>query len=172
MDFRILYTASLACRYQKLQQILLEAIGYPLYRRRHEGIVRSLLDHVGDREAAALMIDGVAGRFDLIAGDRLRRVRIYRARADRPVQKGRAVCSCPRPTARPFCVRSKGIAPGETVAGSGRPAMPSRERRLPVTDRVLFKSRYAIVTPDAPGLNISRSIRDEDERDRAAGSRA
>jgi Ribonuclease G/E len=30
----------------------------------------------------------------------------------------------------------------------------------------LFKSRYAIVTPDAPGLNVSRSIRDEDERDR------
>jgi ribonuclease G len=30
----------------------------------------------------------------------------------------------------------------------------------------LFKSRYAIVTPEAPGLNISRSIRDEEERDR------
>jgi ribonuclease G len=29
----------------------------------------------------------------------------------------------------------------------------------------LFKSRYAIVTPDAPGLNISRSIRDDDMRD-------
>ncbi|MEM9046874.1 MAG: ribonuclease E/G, partial [Pseudomonadota bacterium] len=39
-------------------------------------------------------------------------------------------------------------------------------KAIPVTNRLLFKSRYAIVTPDAPGLNISRSIRDEGERDR------
>ena len=36
---------------------------------------------------------------------------------------------------------------------------------LPVTTRLLFKSRFAIVTPDAPGLNISRRIRDEELRD-------
>jgi ribonuclease G len=35
-----------------------------------------------------------------------------------------------------------------------------------VTQKLLFKSRYAIVTPGAPGANISRSIRDEEERDR------
>jgi ribonuclease G len=38
-------------------------------------------------------------------------------------------------------------------------------KAIPVTQKVLFKSRYAIVTPDAPGLNISRSIRDDDMRD-------
>jgi Ribonuclease G/E len=39
-------------------------------------------------------------------------------------------------------------------------------KAVPVTDRVLFKSRYAIVTPGAPGLNISRRIAEDDERDR------
>jgi Ribonuclease G/E len=39
-------------------------------------------------------------------------------------------------------------------------------KAVPVTDRLLFKSRYAIVTPGAPGLNVSRQIRDEEERAR------
>ena len=34
----------------------------------------------------------------------------------------------------------------------------------PAALRLLFKSRYAIVTPDAPGMNISRSIRDQEVR--------
>ena len=38
-------------------------------------------------------------------------------------------------------------------------------KAIPVSHKLLFKSRYAIVTPDAPGLNISRRIRDEDIRD-------
>jgi Ribonuclease G/E len=44
------------------------------------------------------------------------------------------------------------------------PAEPGKA--APVTSRCLFKSRYAIVTPGAPGLNISRRIRDDAERDR------
>jgi Ribonuclease G/E len=35
-----------------------------------------------------------------------------------------------------------------------------------VNRKIVFKSRYAIVTPDAPGVNVARSIRDEDERER------
>ena len=38
-------------------------------------------------------------------------------------------------------------------------------KATPVTARLLFKSRYAIITPDAPGLNISRAIREEDIRE-------
>ena len=37
-------------------------------------------------------------------------------------------------------------------------------KAYPVTTRLLFKSRYAIVTPGAPGLNISRRIKDEAAR--------
>jgi Ribonuclease G/E len=42
------------------------------------------------------------------------------------------------------------------------PAEPGKA--LPVTTRLLFKSRFAIITPDAPGLNISRRIKDEATR--------
>jgi Ribonuclease G/E len=42
-------------------------------------------------------------------------------------------------------------------------------KAIPVTQKILFKSRHAIVTPDAPGLNISRAIRDDDLRDRLLG---
>jgi ribonuclease G len=47
------------------------------------------------------------------------------------------------------------------VSGNAEPG-----KATPVTPKPLFKSRYAIVTPDAPGLNISRRIKDEAERDR------
>lgn len=42
-------------------------------------------------------------------------------------------------------------------------------KAIPVTDRVLFKSRYAIVTPGKPGLNVSRAITDDDRRDQLKG---
>ncbi|MEO0681872.1 MAG: ribonuclease E/G [Pseudomonadota bacterium] len=39
-------------------------------------------------------------------------------------------------------------------------------KAVPVTDEPLFKGRYAILTPHAPGVNVSRRIKDEAERDR------
>lgn len=39
-------------------------------------------------------------------------------------------------------------------------------KAVPVTTRLLFKSRYVIATPDNPGVNLSRTIRDEAARDR------
>ncbi|WP_171211968.1 ribonuclease E/G [Ruegeria sp. HKCCA5426] len=122
-----------------------------------------VLDHIDDREAAALMVDGKLDDF-LIAGDAPAPGTIYRARADRPV-KGQGGMFLTTPDGPAFLRQVKGLSPGALmlvqVSGYAEPG-----KALPVTDRVLFKSRYAIVTPDAPGLNISRSIRDEDERDR------
>ncbi|CUK16906.1 Ribonuclease G [Ruegeria denitrificans] len=122
-----------------------------------------VLDHIDNREAAALMVDGKLDDF-LIAGDTPAPGTIYRARADRPV-KGQGGMFLTTPDGPAFLRQVKGLAPGALmlvqVTGYSEPG-----KALPVTDRVLFKSRYAIVTPDAPGLNISRSIRDEDERDR------
>lgn len=64
-----------------------------------------------------------------------------------------------------FLRETKGLSPGQrmlvqvsTYAEVGKSA--------PVVRRLLFKSRYAIVTPGAPGLNIARSIRDDEDRDR------
>ncbi len=122
-----------------------------------------VLDHIDDREAAALMVDGKLDDF-LIAADAPVPGTIYRARADRPV-KGQGGMFLTTPDGPAFLRQVKGLAPGTSmlvqVTGYAEPG-----KALPVTDRVLFKSRYAIITPDAPGLNISRSIRDEDERDR------
>ncbi len=122
-----------------------------------------ILDHIQGREAAALMVDGKLDDF-LIAGDAPPPGTIYRARAERPV-KGQGGMFLTTPDGPTFLRQVKGLAPGAVlvvqVTGYAEPG-----KAIPVTSRVLFKSRYAIVTPDAPGLNISRSIRDEDERER------
>ncbi|WP_425045250.1 ribonuclease E/G [Primorskyibacter sp. S87] len=122
-----------------------------------------LLDHLNDRQAAALMVDGRLEDF-LIAGDAPAPGTIYRARAERPV-KGQGGMFLTTPDGPAFLRQVKGLAPGERllvqVTGYAEPG-----KAIPVTTKLLFKSRYAIVTPGAPGLNISRSIRDEDERDR------
>ncbi len=122
-----------------------------------------ILDHLGDREAAALMVDGVLEDF-LVEGEAPAPGTIYRARADRPV-KGQGGMFLTTPDGPAFLRQVKGLSPGQMllvqVTGYAEPG-----KAIPVTQKLLFKSRYAIVTPDAPGLNISRSIRDDDERDR------
>lgn len=122
-----------------------------------------LLDHIDGREAAALMVDGQLDDL-LIDTDAPAPGTIYRARADRPV-KGQGGMFLSTPDSSAFLRQVKGLSPGENLlvqvtgyAESGK--------AIPVTNRLLFKSRYAIVTPGAPGLNISRSVRDDEERDR------
>ncbi|MFT6675132.1 MAG: Ribonuclease G/E [Sulfitobacter sp.] len=122
-----------------------------------------ILDHLGEVEAAALMVDGKLDDL-LIDSDAPRPGTIYRAIADRPV-KGQGGMFLKTPDGSAFLRQIKGLAPGQPilvqVSGYAEPG-----KALPVTSKVLFKSRYAIVTPEAPGLNISRSIKDEGERDR------
>ncbi|WP_417726326.1 ribonuclease E/G [Roseovarius sp.] len=120
------------------------------------------LDHLNGAEAAALL---VGGRLDdlLIDSDQPRPGAIYRAIADRPV-KGQGGMFLRTPDGSAFLRQIKGLAPGQPllvqVTGYAEPG-----KALPVTTKLLFKSRYAIITPDAPGLNVSRSIKDEDLRD-------
>ncbi|MCC5972246.1 MAG: ribonuclease E/G [Pararhodobacter sp.] len=65
--------------------------------------------------------------------------------------------------ARGFLRQTKGLAPGQRVlvqvSGVAEPG-----KALPLALRLMFKSRFAIVTPGAPGLNISRSLHDEGVR--------
>lgn len=120
------------------------------------------LDHINGREAAALLVDGVLSDV-LIDTDYPRPGTIYRAIADRPV-KGQGGMFLKTPDGNAFLRQVKGLSPGQAllvqVTGYAEPG-----KALPVTTKLLFKSRYAIVTPEAPGLNVSRSIRDEDLRD-------
>lgn len=123
-----------------------------------------VLDQLQGRDAAALLVDGVLE--DLLidppkgaSADAPLPGAIYRAVAERPM-KGQGGVFVRLPSGTGFLRQTSGIAPGQPllVQVSG-PAEPGKA--VPVTLRLLFRSRYAIVTPGAPGLNISRRIRDE-----------
>ncbi len=116
------------------------------------------------REAAALLVEGILQDL-LIAppdADALQPGAVLRGVVDRPV-KGQGGVFVRLPGASGFLRQVSGLAPGQRVivqvAGVAEPG-----KAVPLTLRVLFKSRLAIVTPDAPGLNISRRIREEDLR--------
>lgn len=125
-----------------------------------------LLDHLtgpdGPVEAAALIREG---RLEDLYIDSAapRPGTIYRALADRPV-KGQGGMFLNTPDGPAFLRQIKGLSPGDPllvqVSGYAEPG-----KAIPVTTRLLFKSRYAIVTPDAPGINVSRQIKDDDTRD-------
>ena len=123
-----------------------------------------VLDHVGDRAAAALVVDGRLE--DLLIdpdNDAPLTGAIYRAVADRPVKgQGGMFVRLPGGVSG-FLRQVSGIAPGQRIIVQVTgPAEPGKA--IPVTTRLLFRSRWAIVTPGAPGLNISRRIKDEDTR--------
>jgi ribonuclease G len=122
-----------------------------------------ILDEVQGRPAAALMFDGQLQ--DLLIDpetDSALPGAIYRVVADRPM-KGQGGVFVKLPAEMGFLRQTAGIAPGARllVQVTG-PAEGGKA--VPVTTRLLFKSRYAIVTPGAPGLNISRRIKDDDLR--------
>ena len=123
-----------------------------------------VLDHLGGQEAAALLVDGRLD--DLLIDDPVspRPGAIFRAICDRPL-KGQGGMMLRLPEGSAFLRQAKGLRPGQAmlvqVTGVTEPG-----KAVPVTDRVLFKSRFAIVTPGAPGVNVSRQIVEEDERNR------
>lgn len=127
------------------------------------------LGRLNGRDAAAQLIDGrleelrIAPTADMPPGAET----IFRARMERPA-KGLGGSFVTLPGGRTgFVKRAKGYRPGQAllvqVAGHAEPG-----KALPVTTRLLFKGRYAIVTPGAPGLNVARGIRDAQERARLA----
>lgn len=87
---------------------------------------------------------------------------ILRAKAGRPM-KGLGGMMLDGPEGALFLRKAGDLAPGQSVLVQVLShAEPGKAP--PVTRRLTLKSRYAIATPDAPGLNISKAIRDEDER--------
>jgi ribonuclease G len=122
-----------------------------------------VLDEISGRQAAALLVDG---RLEELAIDPVTDVAvpgaIYRAVADRPV-KGQGGIFVKVPEGSGFLRQVSGVAPGQRLLVQVT-GPTEAGKAVPVTTRLLFKSRFAIVTPDAPGLNISRKIKDEDRR--------
>ncbi len=126
------------------------------------------LGEIAGRKVAALVVDGQLD--DLLVESPPNRPApgtIFRGIAARPLKgQGGIILSLPDGQTA-FLRQTKGIAPGQPilvqVTGYTEPG-----KALPVTTRILFKSRYAIVTPDAPGANVSRAIRDDDRHDALA----
>ncbi len=120
------------------------------------------LDRVGAAEAAALIEDGRLADLLIAQAQGLVPGSICRAVVDRPM-KGQGGAMLRLPGGMGFLRQARGHAPGDAilvqVVGHAEPG-----KAPPVTDRPLFKSRHAIVTPEAPGINVSRAVRDEEER--------
>ena len=124
-----------------------------------------VLDHLGDREAAALMVDGKLT--DLLVEDDSapRPGAIFRAVCDRPI-KGIGGMMLRLPDGETaFLRQAKGLSSGQTLLVQVT-GYADDGKAIPVTDRILFKSRYAIVTPGKPGINVSRQIKDDNARER------
>ena len=63
-----------------------------------------------------------------------------------------------------FLRGSKGLSPGQRLLVQVN-TFAEGHKSAPVVTKLIFKSRFAIVTPSAKGLNIARSVRDDDVRD-------
>ena len=123
-----------------------------------------ILDDLNGVEAAALLVDGQLDDLLIDTPDAPRPGAIYRGICDRPL-KGQGGMMLRLPDGGTAFLRAgKGLRPGQPllvqVTGYAEDG-----KAVPVTDRVLFKSRYAIVTPGKPGVNVSRQITDDDQRD-------
>lgn len=125
------------------------------------------LDTWNGRKAAARVVDGLLD--DLIVdpaeASTPRPGAIYRAVADRPM-KGQGGTTVKLPgRLRGFLRDTKGAGPGKPLLVQVTGVVETG-KAVPVTSKLLFKGRYVLVTPSAPGINLSRRIRDEAERQR------
>ncbi|MEJ2021186.1 MAG: ribonuclease E/G, partial [Maritimibacter sp.] len=126
-----------------------------------------VLDELQGRKAAARLVDGQLD--DLLIDpddDTPRPGAIFRAICDRPVKgQGGMFLRLPEGGSA-FLRQAKGLSPGQPLLVQVT-GWAEAGKAVPVTDRVLFKSRYAIITPGAPGINISRRM-EAAEADEAA----
>jgi len=126
-----------------------------------------VVDRINGRSAAALIVDGTLQDIliDPIDDAAPRLGAMYRAIADRPVKGQNDVILKLSDGQRGFLRAAKGVAPGQALIVQVT-SRPDEGKAVPVTTRLMFKGRYGIITPEAAGFNLARSIRDEDERAR------
>ena len=122
------------------------------------------IDTIDGRSAAALLQDGRLQDFLVDpTTEAPRPSAIYRAKTTQPMKGQNGIILDLGQGQKGFLKQAKGIASGTTmlvqVTTHAEPG-----KAAPVVNKLLFKSRYAIVTPNAPGINIARGIKDEEEQ--------
>ena len=120
------------------------------------------LDHIDGQEAAALVVDGRLEDL-IVESEAFAPGTIFRAKVDRPV-KGQGGVFVSFPEGKGFLRQIKGVSGGQNMLVQVT-GYAEEGKAIPLTTKLLFKSRYVIITPEAPGLNLSRRIRDEELRD-------
>lgn len=126
-----------------------------------------LLDERRGRRIAALIAEGRLQ--DLLLDPREddptpRPGALYAAKIDRVIPNANAAFAVIGAQTA-FLKDARGLKPGETaLAQILSYAEPGKAP--PLTRRLMLKSRYALLTPGAPGINVARSVRDADERAR------
>lgn len=123
----------------------------------------AVFGEIRGRGAAALIRDGRLEDLLIDAPDgRIRPGAIYRARAGRPM-KGQGGMMLETPDGPLFLRQAKGIRQGESLlVQASTYAEPGKA--TPASPRLLFKSRFAMVTPGAVGRNVSKAVKDEERR--------
>jgi len=121
-----------------------------------------VLGAINGRKLAARLVDGQLEELAL-AYEGLAPGAILRGTVGRPIKGLGGVFIDLPDGGRGFLRQPKGLAPGQRVLVQVS-GVTEAGKALPLSLRLMFKSRYAIVTPGAPGLNISRAIRDEEVR--------
>lgn len=120
------------------------------------------IGELGGHLAAARMVDGKLDDL-LVDGGQAPLGTVFRAVCDRPIKGAGGMFLRLPGGERGYLRGAKGLAPGQPILVQ-TVTFAEESKANPVTQKLVFKSRYAIVTPNAPGLNISRSIKDEEER--------
>ena len=118
---------------------------------------------IDGREIAAFLRDGRVE--DLLVDPPDNRIcpgAIYRATAKR-LLKGLGGAILDTPDGPVFLRNAKGAGQGKSMLVQAI-SFAETGKATPVTTKLVLKSRYCLATPGAPGLNISRDIRDAERR--------
>ena len=121
------------------------------------------LDQVNGVGAAARLLDGKLTDliFDPDVTDRPAPGAVYRAKTQRAMKGQGGITVDLGNGQRGYLRGAKGIKEGETLLVQVG-TYADLAKASPVQSKLVFKNRNAIVTPSNPGINIARSIKDEE----------